>query len=54
MVADLTDDDIYSLNRGGHDPKKVYAAYHAAINHTRAANGDSGTDCQRLRHGVVR
>ncbi|MEM7096952.1 MAG: pyruvate dehydrogenase (acetyl-transferring), homodimeric type [Pseudomonadota bacterium] len=34
MVADLSDDDIYRLNRGGHDPYKVYAAYHAAVNHT--------------------
>ena len=34
MVEHLTDDEIYSLNRGGHDPYKVYAAYHAAVNHT--------------------
>src|SRR5205085_2120938 len=27
-----TDDDIKRLNRGGHDPQKVYAAYHAAVN----------------------
>jgi pyruvate dehydrogenase E1 component len=33
MVAPLSDDDIYRLNRGGHDPHKVYAAYHAAVNH---------------------
>jgi pyruvate dehydrogenase E1 component len=32
MVAKLTDDDIKRLNRGGHDPQKVYAAYHAAVN----------------------
>jgi len=32
MVSDLTDDDIYKLNRGGHDPYKVYAAYHKAVN----------------------
>ena len=30
MVANLTDSDIKRLNRGGHDPQKVYAAYHAA------------------------
>ncbi len=34
MVADMTDEEIYALNRGGHDPFKVYAAYHAAVNHT--------------------
>jgi pyruvate dehydrogenase E1 component len=33
MVAKMTDADIWSLNRGGHDPHKVYAAYHAAVNH---------------------
>lgn len=31
MVADLSDEDIANLNRGGHDPVKVYAAYAAAI-----------------------
>jgi pyruvate dehydrogenase E1 component len=34
LVEDLTDDDIYRLNRGGHDPYKVYAAYAAASAHT--------------------
>ncbi|CAK0743992.1 pyruvate dehydrogenase E1 component [Gammaproteobacteria bacterium] len=33
LVANLTDEDIWRLNRGGHDPFKVYAAYHAAIHH---------------------
>lgn len=33
MVANMTDDDIWRLNRGGHDPHKVYAAYAAAIKH---------------------
>ncbi|WP_447594426.1 pyruvate dehydrogenase (acetyl-transferring), homodimeric type [Aquipseudomonas campi] len=33
MVADLSDDEIWKLNRGGHDPYKVYAAYHEAVNH---------------------
>ncbi|MBS0433063.1 MAG: pyruvate dehydrogenase (acetyl-transferring), homodimeric type [Proteobacteria bacterium] len=34
MVANLSDDDIWRLNRGGHDPHKVYAAYHAAVHTT--------------------
>jgi pyruvate dehydrogenase E1 component len=34
MVANMSDDDIWRLNRGGHDPHKVYAAYAAAIKHT--------------------
>ncbi len=33
MVEDLSDEDIYRLNRGGHDPYKVYAAYDAAKHH---------------------
>jgi pyruvate dehydrogenase E1 component len=33
MVAAMSDQDIWRLNRGGHDPHKVYAAYHAAVNH---------------------
>ena len=33
MVENLSDEDIYRLNRGGHDPFKVYAAYHAAVHH---------------------
>jgi pyruvate dehydrogenase E1 component len=33
MVADWTDDRIWSLTRGGHDPIKVYAAYKAAADH---------------------
>ncbi|CAM3588422.1 pyruvate dehydrogenase (acetyl-transferring), homodimeric type [Halomonas lysinitropha] len=36
MVKDLSDEDIWKLNRGGHDPFKVYAAYHEA---TQNANG---------------
>jgi pyruvate dehydrogenase E1 component len=31
LVEDWTDDDIWSLTRGGHDPSKVYAAYAAAV-----------------------
>ncbi|MGQ4553972.1 pyruvate dehydrogenase (acetyl-transferring), homodimeric type [Dermabacteraceae bacterium CCM 9519] len=34
MVADMSDEDIWwKLNRGGHDPHKVYAAYKAAMEH---------------------
>ena len=34
MVADMTDDEIWALQRGGHDPAKVYAAYASAMQHT--------------------
>ena len=30
MVANMSDDEIWRLNRGGHDPQKVFAAYSAA------------------------
>lgn len=33
MVATMSDDDIWRLNRGGHDPHKVYAAYAEAVQH---------------------
>ncbi len=33
MVSNMSDEDIWRLNRGGHDPHKVYAAYHAAAEH---------------------
>ena len=31
MVANMSDEEIWRLNRGGHDPVKVYAAYAAAV-----------------------
>ncbi len=31
MVANMSDEDIWHLNRGGHDARKVYAAYSAAV-----------------------
>jgi pyruvate dehydrogenase E1 component len=33
MVSRMTDEDIWRLNRGGHDPHKIYAAYSAAVKH---------------------
>ena len=33
MVADMSDDEIWALTRGGHDPNKVYAAFAAAVKH---------------------
>jgi pyruvate dehydrogenase E1 component len=34
MVEHLSDEEIWNLNRGGHDPHKVHAAYQAAVEHT--------------------
>ncbi|MFV0664858.1 pyruvate dehydrogenase (acetyl-transferring), homodimeric type [Denitromonas sp.] len=33
LVADWTDDEVWQLNRGGHDLFKIFAAYNAAVNH---------------------
>jgi pyruvate dehydrogenase E1 component len=33
MVANMSDEEIWRLQRGGHDPNKVYAAFHAAYHH---------------------
>jgi pyruvate dehydrogenase E1 component len=34
LVARLSDEDIWALRRGGHDSRKIYAAYRAAVEHT--------------------
>ncbi|WP_263145013.1 pyruvate dehydrogenase (acetyl-transferring), homodimeric type [Pseudomonas sp. RIT-PI-AD] len=34
LVADLSDEQIWKLSRGGHDPEKVYNAYAAAMRHS--------------------
>lgn len=34
LVADYSDEQLKALTEGGHDPQKIYAAYHAAANHT--------------------
>jgi pyruvate dehydrogenase E1 component len=36
MVANMSDEEIWRLNRGGHDPQKVYAAYASAVAHKGA------------------
>ncbi|HHF7343789.1 TPA: pyruvate dehydrogenase (acetyl-transferring), homodimeric type [Legionella feeleii] len=33
LVANMSDDEIWRLNRGGHDPQKVFAAYAQAVKH---------------------
>ena len=54
MVANMSDDDIWRLNRGGHDPHKIYAAYHGGGEAQGPADGDPRQDDQGLRHGRVR
>ena len=36
LVADWTDDEVWALNRGGHDIFKIFAAYNAAVTHKGA------------------
>ncbi|NLC09558.1 MAG: pyruvate dehydrogenase (acetyl-transferring), homodimeric type [Gammaproteobacteria bacterium] len=62
LVEDLTDAEIWKLNRGGHDPFKVYAAYHAAVNHvgqptvvlakTIKGYGTGSGEAQNIAHNV--
>ena len=48
MVANMSDEDIKVLSRGGHDYRKVYAAFKAATRARRPADGDPGPDRQGL------
>lgn len=62
MVKDLTDREIWKLNRGGHDPYKVYAAYQQAVNHkgqpsvilakTIKGYGTGSGEAQNIAHNV--
>ena len=54
LVAHLSDDELFKLHRGGHDPRKVYNAYKAAVETNGPAHGDSGQDHQGLRAGRSR
>src|SRR5258707_481428 len=40
MVANMSDEEIWHLNRGGHDPPKVFAAYSSAVVHVGAATAN--------------
>ena len=51
LVADYSDDDIWQLNRGGHDPFKVYAALSRGGQPQGPADRDPRQDDQGLRHG---
>ena len=51
LVEHLTDEQLRKLRRGGHDPEKVYAAYKAAVEHKRLADGHPRQDRQGLRPG---
>ena len=53
MVANMTDDDIWRLTRGGHDPHKIYAAFKLAQENKGTADRIAGQDRQGLRHGQV-
>ena len=48
LVEHLSDDDLRNLPRGGHDYRKLYAAYKAATEHDGAADRHPGQDHQGL------
>ena len=48
MAANYTDEELWKLRLGGHDPEKVYAAYYQAVHHPRSADGHFGAHHQRL------
>ena len=48
LVDDLSDDELVSLPRGGHDYRKLYAAYKLATEQRGAPDGDPGQDHQGL------
>ena len=54
LVKDLSDEDIMYLNRGGHDPYKVYAAYAEARSRDAAPDRYSCDDGEGLWHGRSR
>ena len=51
MVRHMSDDQLWRMNLGGHDPVKVYAAYKAAVRVHWSADGDPGPHDQGLRAG---
>ena len=51
LVEHMTDDEIWGLRRGGHDPIKVFNAYRRAMHDYGPANGDPGEDREGLRAG---
>jgi pyruvate dehydrogenase E1 component len=63
LVEDYTDDEIYKLQRGGHDPYKIFAAYERAIKdnkgkptvilaHTVKGFGIGANEAQNATHSV--
>ncbi len=51
MVANMSDEDVWRLNRGGHDPHKVYAAYAEAVQHKGQPTLILAKTGKGLRHG---
>ena len=59
MVEHLTDDDLQQLPRGGHDYRKLYAAYKTAVEHEGTPDRDprqdgEGLDARRRLRGAQR
>ncbi len=54
LVAEWSDEDIWNLNRGGHDPHKIYAAFTGSVEFAGPADRHPREDDQGLRHGRSR
>ena len=53
LVSSMTDRDVWKLNRGGHDPHKVYAAYDAAMKTKGTTNRYFSKNNKRLWYGQI-
>lgn len=65
LLADLSDEEVGQLNRGGHDPVKINAAYAAAVNHKNQPTailiqtvkgyglGTSGAESRNVAHNQL-
>jgi pyruvate dehydrogenase E1 component len=54
LVADMSDAKLWQMTRGGHDPRKVYAAYAAAVHHKGPAHRAAHQDHQGFWYGPGR
>jgi len=53
LIEGLSDDDLMRLKRGGHDEKKIYAAYHAAVQADEARGAEAAEgDEEQAQKGV--
>ncbi len=54
LVEHMSDDEVFALRRGGHDPQKVYNAYKRAVEHTGSPTVILAKTIKGLRAGRSR